>query len=281
MKAFGRKSRLTVGTLALDNLDIAFKVEKHLKPEPNHIDISVFNLNADHRAQIGSWKSTDDPDDKSIVVRLDAGYEENIFQLFLGDLRNGFTIKDGNDYITTFSAGDGEHGYKKSRINTSFGPHVSADTALTAIVNALGVGQGNVAQVVSKLRLTGAANMFIGGGALSGSAARHMTDFCQSANLEWSIQDGAIQILDKGAALNTKAVFLSSDTGLVDSPKIDRKGKLTGTSLIQENLKPGVLIEVDAETVSGFFRVEKIEYEGATRDTEWYVNFEASAVKLA
>lgn len=281
MKAFGRKSRLTVDTLSLDNLDIAFKIEKHLKPEPNKIDISVLNLNPDHRSRVGSWTSTDDPDDKSIVVKLEAGYVENIFTLFIGDLRNGFTIKDDTDYITTFSAGDGEHGYKKSRINTSFGPHVSIDTALNAMVKALGVGQGNVSQVVNKLRLSGAAQMFIAGATLSGSVARNMTDFCQSAELEWSIQDGNLQILDKGAALNSKAVFLSPATGLVGSPKIDRKGKLTGTSLIQEDLKPGVLLEVDADSVSGVFRVEKLEYEGATRDPEWYVNFEAAAVKLA
>ena len=281
MKAFGRKSRLTVDTLSLDNLDLKFRIEKHLKPEPNKCDISVINLNPEHRAQIGQWKSTDDLEDKSVAVRLEAGYEENIFQLFLGDLRNGFTILDDEDYVTTFSAGDGEHGYKKSRINVSFGPHVSADTALAAMAKALGVGQGNVPQVVSKLRLSGAANMFIGGATLSGSAARHMTDFCASADLEWSIQDGNIQILDRGATLGTKAVFLSDSTGLIGSPRVDRKGKLNAISLLQEDIKPGVLVEIDAPSVSGFFRVEKIVYEGDTRDDEWYVEIEAGSVKLA
>lgn len=281
MKAFGRKSQLTVDTLSLDNLDLQFHIEKHLKPEPNKCDISVINLNPDHRAQIGQWKSTDDLEEKSVPVLLKAGYEENIFQLFLGDLRNGFTILDNEDYVTTFSAGDGEHGYKKSRINISFGPHVSADTALSAVAKALGVGQGNVAQTVSKLRLSGAANMFIGGAHLSGSASRIMTDICQSADLEWSIQDGNLQILDKGAALGDKAVFLSSDTGLIGSPRVDRKGKLNAVSLLQEDIKPGVLVEIDAPTVSGFFRVEKVVYDGDTRDDEWYATIEAGSVKLA
>lgn len=282
MKQFGRKSRLTVGTLALDNLDLEFKVQKNLKPlEPNNVAISVYNLNPQHRAEIGSWKSTDDVEDKIVPVRLEAGYEDGIFQIFLGDLRNGFTVKEDNTFITTFVAGDGEHALKKSRVAVSYGSHVSADTALAAIVDILNLGRGNTAEAVTKLRLSGANNMFIKGATMSGSAARHLNDICQSADLEWSVQDGGLQFLDKGAALNTKAVFLSSSTGLVDSPTVDRKGKVNATSLLQPDIKPGALVEIAAEGVSGFYRVEKVEYTGATRELEWYASFEGASVKLA
>ena len=51
------------------------------------------------------------------------------------------------------------------------------------------------------------------------AAAEQLTELCRSAGLEWSVQSGVLQLLPRGRALQRSAVVLSSDTGLVGSPR--------------------------------------------------------------
>ena len=273
MKLFQRKATLTVDTIQIpDDLRFVFQVEKTLAPEPNTAEIHVFNLNAAHRAQIEKMKS--------VPVKLEAGYKEGTSQLFLGDLRTALTVRDGSDLVTTLASGDGEKAIKGARVNTSFGPNVTADTVLLALAKALGVGLGNVPVAALKLRLSGAASMYIGGCAMSGSVARELTDLCDSGDLEWSVQDGNLQIVDRGKALEGTAVLLTSDTGLLGSPRVDSEGALNGTCLLIPDMRPGRLISVLTENVKGFYRLERVQYAGDTQGEEWYITFEAKPVQL-
>jgi hypothetical protein len=113
--------------------------------------------------------------------------------------------------------------------------------------------------------------LFPHGTVISGSAAQELTDFCKSAQLEWSIVDGALQILNLGKALSTKAIKLSEDTGMIGSPTVDADGLLTIKMLIIPDVRPGTLLVVDAERIKGNYRVEKATWEGDTSGGPWYI----------
>jgi hypothetical protein len=209
-------------------------------------------------------------------VRLEAGYPEAVAQLFLGEIRSAVNAYEGPDIVTTIETGDSEKEMQAARINLTVGAKAPVATALTAICRALNVGIGNAPIKAAELATKG--QTFFGiGTVIYGNAAQELTDFCRSADLEWSVQDGVLQILDRGKALERKAVLLSSDTGLIGSPTIDAKGVVTFKALIQPDLRPGhkVVFKTRDFKISQGYRIEECEYEGETMGTSWYVTSKA------
>lgn len=252
-----------------------FKVEKTVKPEPNTCEVSIYNLSAEQRAQIEELRPKKGVK-TGVPILIEAGYQETgTSQIFLGDLRTVYSKREPADWVTTLETGDGEKASGTARINVSFGPKTLPATALRAIVKALGVGKGNSEKAVQALQRQGKV-LFPHGVTLSGSAAFHMTNFCKSADLEWSIQDGALQILDRGKTLAGTAIRLSSRSGLVESPSIDQKGVLTCKMLMTPDVRPGSLLVLDALTVKGNYRVQKASYSGDTHGDDWTIEVEAA-----
>ncbi len=284
---YGRAVKLTVGVpdnpalkvdvefndtnshgLDVSGFDIEFEVEKTLKPEPNTCAISVYNLSEDSRQILSGGHK--------LTVRLDAGYKGALSQLYLGEVRAAWTERSGPDFITHLESGDSEQEIAKSRIRASYGPKIPAMQALTAIVEALGVGTGNVATAAAMLAAKGIVT--INGGSLGGHAASRLTDFCRSAGLEWSVQDGVIQILDLGQIISKQAVLVSAATGMLNSPTVDSDGIISVETLIIPGLQPGGLVVMDSLFVKGGYRVERCKWHGQIFGNEWSINFEGKKI---
>lgn len=273
---FGRAWAVTINTVKITGLNINFKVEKSTKDEPNTCELHVWNLSEDHRAMIEELnpatktvsglakakvkEAVRKQATKGIPCKIEVGYEDDLQQIWLGDLRSGHSLKHEQDWQTILESGDGEKSYQNARVNVSYGPKTPTDTALRAIARAMGVGEGNLSATVAKLRTGG--KLYPQGSVFSGPARDHMSAFCKSADLEWSIQDGALQFLDRGKALDGRAIRLSSDTGMLDSPTVDVDGILTIKSLILPDVRPGRLLVVDAARVKGNYKIEKCTWEG-------------------
>lgn len=263
-KLFGRSLKLTIGTLEVSALDCVFKVKKSLKPEPNTCDLKVFNLSEKSRKLLETGKP--------LEVRLEAGYGKELSQLYLGQVRAAHSMVDGPDIVTEMSTGDGEKEIASARISVPVGPGAPVATALLAIVRALGLKEGNAATAAGQLSAKGLA-FFGPGTVIHGNAAQALTDFCRSADLEWSVQDGKIQILDRGKALEGKAVELTSSTGLVGSPAYDGAGKLVkARALLIPELRPGRKVTFDSTAVKGGFRIVEVEYTGDTAGSDWFAD---------
>ena len=273
VQLFGRSWRITVDTLQLTGIDVEFQVKKTLKPEPNTCDLKLYNLTSDHQKQIEQNPAVLKL--KKVPVRVEAGYGTNLAQIFLGELRAGWTVNDGPDVITELSTGDGEKGMASARLNVSFGPGTPIDTVLREIVSTLGVGQGNVQKAVSLLQAKGLFNFSSKGVVLKGNAAQHLTDFCKGAGLEWSVQDGNVQILTLGQPLQGQALQLDSSTGLIGSPSVDSKGVLSCQALMIPGLRPGQLLQMNSLHVKGGYRINTVEYQGDTLGNDWYAKITA------
>jgi len=283
---FGRTFKLTVGTLEVSDFRCKFKVEKTLKPDPNKVLIEVFNLSREHRGALAELapgkkikigkrtkgQAVTKPQVGRVPVRLEVGYElTGTEQIFFGDLRTVDSEIDGPDWVTAIASGDGERAYRTARVNQAFGPKVPVSTALTAAVKALGLGNGNLSAVLSTLKLQGQASLFTRGIVLSGPASRVLTDLCRSADLEWSIQDGAIQLVDFGKVLAGRSVLLKPGTGLIGSPNVSADGVCNFKSLIVPGLRCGGVVVLESEGVKGNFRIEKLAYDGDTHGQDWTV----------
>lgn len=253
-------------------LDVAFDITRTIKPEPNTADIKIWNLSPDHR------KSLEELD--NVPVQVEAGYAGQTSLLFRGITRTVFTVREGPDLVTTLQTGDGEKEYKTARINIAVagGPvtvaaGLSNIQAIRTVVRALGIGEGNLVSVQGQI--AAAIPLFPNGTVLTGSASQILQRLLQSLGLEWSIQNGTLQILQAGQALIGTATVLTPETGLVGSPSVDNKGILSAQSLMIPDIFPGRLLLLSSEFLAGTFRIETCKYSGATAENDWYIDIEA------
>lgn len=270
-----RAATLTVGDLSIPagsgtGLDIAFTVKRTLKAEPNTCDLKIHNLTRDHQKQLAQAKD-------GVACILAAGYVgAGQSVIFSGELRAGQTVTDGATRTTELSTGDGDKALRQARLSVALGPGSTGADGLKKIAAALGVGSGNLAKAVNLVQSNPAlAQYFTKGAVIRGSAAEWMSQICASAGLEWSIQDGALQLLELGAPLSSQAILVDSDHGMVGAPTVDTKGILTVTTLMIPGVKPGVKLSMDAEDVQGGYRVISVESSGDSLGAEWYHRCEA------
>ena len=240
-KLFGRASTLTIGFpndpsldvkasfnegnasgLDVSGFDMDFIIEKSLKPtEPNTCAIKVYNLSATDRQSVSGAHA--------LTLRLEAGYLGGTSQLYFAEVRSAWSARERTDVVTHFESTDTiarptglkttrkvQPGSQTGSIYRTMGAKVPLKQAFQAIAGALGIGIGNLQAALAQ---AGAPITAVNGSALVGNGARRMTDLCRSAGLEWSIQDGNLQLLNIGETLSSvQAIQISASTGLVDSP---------------------------------------------------------------
>jgi hypothetical protein len=278
-----RRSTVTVGTIQIQSRGLAdqgpgdlrfsFDVTKTIRPEPNKCTLRLFNLNGDHRSylqQLSPIGST-----RGIPVQIEAGYAEGTSVIFLGDVRNAVSTKDGPDRITTLGGGDGEKVHQAARASQTFPKGTKPGDVVRALAVSLGVKPGNLNAAISQIN-TAFDGIFLGGTVITGRASDEMTRICKGLDLEWSIQNGVLQILDRKAALGKTAIVLNKDTGLLGNPTIgidskDKRQVVTCKSLLQPDVYPGRIVIVQSDDVQGQFRIEETHHQGDSRAETWEV----------
>jgi hypothetical protein len=146
------------------------------------------------------------------------------------------------------------------------------------VARSIGVGDGNLAKALANVALLSGATSFAQGTVVAGESMRELEGLLRSCGLTYSIQDGTLQFLTAGKALDGTAILLNSDTGLVGVPAIDHKKVLSFQTLMIPDLFPGRKVKLDAEEIKGYFVVQKAKYQGESRGLPWYIHCEAKAL---
>jgi hypothetical protein len=288
---FDRVVNVQVDTIKIGELDASFRVVKTLKKAPNTCELTLYNLNADHREQLAQAENP--------TVEISAGYKrpgsEGLLEglqeidallgtsgpdpgtgvIFRGDVRDVSSNYEPPDWATLLESGDGERLARASRINKSFAQGTSLATVLVNVADATGFGIGNTALAAPRASLLNAGKAFLNGVTVSGQASKEMDRIVKSSGLEWSVQDGNLQLLGLGEPLLDSAVILSDDSGLVGSPTIGNDGVVRITALMNSDIVPGRLIVLNSKAIKGKFRAERCEYIGSVFDRPFYVEIEA------
>ena len=251
-------ARLVAGTLSVESLAIAFDVKKGAGSAPNACSVDVRNLNADSRKTFENAKG--------LPVELYAGYGEEPARIFKGTLRLAITTLAGQDVVTTLECGDAEREIATARVSATIAPGDSPDAVMRVAAEALGVGLGNLASVLS--RVATLRSVLPKGGALHGSAARAMDRVCRAYGYQWSVQDGQLLILD-GNPVSESAELIGPSTGLVGSPKVDNTGKVSFDCALRPALAIGESFQLKSRFVSGGYRVLELTHKGDTHGPGW------------
>ncbi|KKN75992.1 hypothetical protein LCGC14_0375490 [marine sediment metagenome] len=280
---FKRAYRLTIDNLLIEKLDLDFKITRSLKREPNTAEINVKNLSPDSRQAV--------EEKKIAAVTFEAGYERSpgtpeqegfaeTSLIFAGDLRTAHTTREEADLITHVKSGDGEKRHRQARTSKSYAPGTSIKKAIEDLVTAMGLGLGNL-KALGKVEFPFAGAVFPNGTVVSGNVAAELDGLLRSAGLEYSIQNGAVQIVTRRRALSGEAIVLSPTTGLIDTPSVSSDGIARARTLMIADLFPGRTVRFETNRVTGFFRVNKAEYTGDTASIDWFVDIECEPLVSA
>jgi hypothetical protein len=260
-KLFNRYIAVTVGTKKITGLDMAFKVVKSVKPEPNTVELTIYNLSADTRTALQT---------PNVPVQIEAGYMDEAAILFKGELRKPVSVRRGADWVTTFTGGDGEIAYRASRLDKSFAPGTSLVDMFKEGAKKLGVSLGDSLQKIGAARGREGVVDFPNGETFSGQLVRELERLAKTAGVEWSIQDGVLQVTPLGEPTDEQSILLSPATGLIGSPELGEKGTIKITSLLQPGIRPARRLQLDAVNLQGSFRVERVEHTGDISAQPWY-----------
>ncbi len=249
-------------------LRATFRVELSLEKSLNSAEVALYNLNKDSRAFL---QKSD-----LLATSIQAGYIENISQIFIGDLEYSNTARAGVDWVTSLQSRDGAV-ISQSTISESF-KRIQIGEVLRQLVERIGLDLGNTLEKAAAGPQRGSATEFIKGIVAHGVAVDEIDRVARQMGLRFSIQAGEARFLAPTETLSTKAVLLRADSGLIGSPEPGEKGIVKARSLLQPGLAPGLRVQLDSLDIDGFFRIEKAVYLGDTWGADWYTDLELKPV---
>lgn len=261
----------TTDVLTIADLRVQFSIVKTLGQHPNTCKITISNLAEATRASVQK---------KPLAIRLDAGYDGDLRRLFAGDLRWAASKQDGATWLTELTGGDGDRAYRYGFASRSFRAGTDVKTVLAEAAKSAGL---RIPTSIAEAREL--LDQVATGITLHEPSRDALTKILKPKGLDWSIQDGSLQVLRSGEARPGSALLVSVDTGMIGSPEYGAPKKagaapvLSVTSLLYPEVSPGGTIEVFSRSVRGFFRVEQVKHDGDTHGDEWTTTIEATAIK--
>lgn len=259
MRQFGRQLKLVIGneneSLEITHLRVTFNVKKTLTPEPNPAVIRIYNLNTSHRHLLTS----------KIFNRaaLSVGYNE-IRKIYEGDIVEVNTLREGEDFISELTCGDGFSAFTSSIINKTLSSGNSDAQILQENTQAMGIEHG-VVDLPKDRQLPRGKVMF-------GDPRELLHKIAKNNDAQWSIQNGKMTVLPKQKVLAEDEGFvLSQETGLIGFPEKSDDG-LHLTCLCNPALNIGGLVRVQSITseYNGDYKITALTHEGDYLGDNWF-----------
>ena len=247
---------------------ISFQVEKGSTKEANKGQVSLYNLSDDSRGFVERSAKTKTVPGQNL--RLIAGYDDQLALLFSGNISRVANSRSGPDLVTTIECGDGEVALQNSYIILSYKEGVSEATIIRAAIEALkalGLREGSIE--------TFAAREYKSGFAYSGSAGKLLERLAKNQGMEFSIQDGLIQIIKIDSSTKESAIDLNENTGLVGFPTKTNEG-FQAKSLLNPAIRPGrkAVLTSTQTSLNGTYLIRKVVHQGDTLEGDFSTSME-------
>ncbi|MBN6075809.1 hypothetical protein HYE60_11245 [Aggregatibacter actinomycetemcomitans] len=258
MKKFGRRWKLDISndqeTLSIEQLRVAFEIDKTINEKPNPAKIQVWNLNLDHLNQLlsGAFQK----------AALSVGYGE-LRQIYSGDITKTRVLRQGLDFVLTLECADGHQAYTKSRATTTLKAGATDEQIVQELQKTMPKVQTGAIDIPNQRKLPR-------GRVLNGNSRDILTKIARNNGANWSIQDGSLVFLPKDKVLSDDAVLLSQETGMINAPEQTDDG-LELTCLLNPALQIGGLVRVESilEYFNGEYKIVKLAHSGDGIGGDW------------
>jgi len=252
----------------ITGLRVAFNVEKQLSKDPNTCNIEISNLSEDTRAALQQ---------KPLKLFLSAGYEDELKQIFAGDIRWTESMRVQTGWTTKIQVGDGERAMKNARTNRSYIGGVKYGDVIKQLTDDMGL---SIPTNLSEAKEF--TDRLVNGDVMQGPSSESLERMLESKGFRFSIQDETLQVLKNGEARRNIALVVNKDNGMIGTPGFgspSQKGKpamLKIDNLLYPEVNPGIKLQVESLTANGLFRAERVQHVGDTHGSDWTTAVEAT-----
>lgn len=280
----------------VEGLRIAFDVRKSLQSASNKARVQVWNLAEETRGAIR---------ERHDALEIEAGYEGLSELLYAGEILHAAHPRSGPDVVTSLECGDGAESFRSAQLAKTFrrGERVvnvieAAAKKLTEPIEdepddpltwgprpkptkpsrvSLRGADADLTALEADLAAQGISTVLRRPLSVNGSAKDVLDSLGRTYRFDWSVQDGALQVVSYGRALTGEAVSLSPSSGLLGDPTPTEAGvKLV--ALLIPRIRPGAVLDLDSRAVKGKFRAEHVAFVGDTHSDTWTTEVEARAL---
>jgi hypothetical protein len=272
MKNFDRQYRMTagkpgsvgfeIGGTSPYALHISFSVQKQELESSNTAKVQVWNLNKANLATL---------EEKDCYLTLKAGYGNTLPVILSGTVSHSNTKLDGADTLTEIEVVDGLAEIRDTWVSISYAGKVNSKKIIDDIASQMGV----TVTYSYNAEFADIPNGF----SFVGQAKHALSKACAVSGLEWSIQNGVLQVKKPGDVMSKEVYVISPETGLISIPErvqissSDQNGKnQVGYDLVylmNGAIGPGDYVQVDSKYLKGFFRVYSLEIDGDNLGGAW------------
>ena len=276
---FNRSVELQVGKpgeegRVFTDLRIEFDVDKSRESNANTGSISIYNLSQNSRNLIN---------DEGQKYELRAGYsglEDSPLVKILssGDISNVETVRNGPDIVTKFQIGEGIDALANKTLDKSYEEGTSVKTIVNDMADTLEVAKGAIKGLKDVV--------FNSGYSATGKIKDRLDELTKKQDLEWSIQNGELQIIPKDGSTDEIAISLQETTGLLKayrtksktSKATDLKDVIRFECLLNPDIKIGRKLYIVSEinNIEDFVTVRRVKYMGDNKDGPFKCIGEAS-----
>ena len=277
MPLFNRVASVIVessgSSVEITGLRLVFSIEKTKTSTQNVLKLKIYNLSDDTSAKV---------QEKDSKIILKVGYEEDTGEeiIFSGSITRVNSLKDFPNTVLDIESGDGMDKLREARSNISNTSGVSVTQILSQLSEDLGVV---VKEITKEIQET-----FNNGFSFVGPTKVALDDISKQFGLEWSIQDGELQILKEDSSNKDRISFISKDTGMIGSPELvvsdsqvlqlasSGKPRYRIDTLMNPKIRPTNEVEVESIPISGNFLVNSVKHSGDTHGDTWNTTMEVT-----
>lgn len=268
----------------LSELRVTFNITRPNFAYPTTAIVKVFNLNKETENKLRQYEF------KQIVIV--AGYKDNSSQIFSGQIQYTYSGRENTtDTYVVIQSAESDQAYNNAIVSTTIASGYTQDAvdkALMKSVEKYGVLAGMRGEFTDTVAPRGKV--------LFGMHRDEMTRFAVQNDADWRYSSNSLEVVPKSNYINE--IILNYDTGLVGTPEQTIGGGINVTCMINPNIKPGTLIQLDNSGINlaglsnkelglygshsgtieqpspldidGEYKVINVSYYGDTRGNTWY-----------
>jgi len=275
VQLLGRKLTVSIGARSADteisyneDFQITFTIKRSIDGKtPDTLNCSLFNVDFDN---IWEYLFLDDA-----YIRIQGGYEGVFGTIFEGDITNATQHIDGVNLVTEITAGDGEVAIEETNINKSYSPDINVSDVIDDLINTIvkngeivkdGFVNGQISSIPGKLQF---------GDLLNGKASNYLSDYLNEAGKQFVIADSTLRVFEN--SFEEQVISLTTDTGLIDSPRekrVEKTSKAKGKQIVNGVdfrclIIPGLLPGQKISIQDNEYIIQDITLNGTSRDGSW------------
>jgi hypothetical protein len=258
--------------IEITQLRISFEIEKTAKKNPNKNRVQIWNLQKSSRALV------EKPDTKCLLY---AGYGQDAgpILIFSGGVTIAWSRYEPPDVITEFEISDGAQEIRDSTISVGYNKNIKASQILNDAAKSMGLPLTVPSNFIDRIWQNGMS--------FFGPSRTLLDKVTKGSGLEWSIQNGNIQVIPNGMVTTRQGIEIGSNSGMVGSPERERKAYEGNTkrkktndplkefdgwrvkTLLMPTINPGDRVKLNTRDVQGVFRCDQITHRGDNFDGDW------------